>query len=276
MIYEFLFKIAGFKNMNSENLPHGIVEGSGLDNHKCESFNVKAPNSCSILAKIYNSLFSPYNKQVCIIKPFPIVKEAYVKTSGLNLEASNSNSSLTEYLSDNLGDNYPKQLTPNVNNESDSEGSLSSSSSSSYNTVVIDLKVLKGIDGNNKKYLMLKDLNDFSSENLISILNKPEHIKVSYDKLHMQDKNCTNHKYLSFDYQNFYSEGSEKKMHKRYPYMQGPDINSLREITFSINNDAVNRINNNSLIIESENCNRLPVKELSSFASSSQNFPSEK
>lgn len=226
------------------------------------------------MEKIYKNLFNPNNKQVCIIKPYPIIKEAYVKASSLSTETSNSNTSLSEYISNKLSENKNKQITSNINNESDNEGSLYSSSSSSYNTVIIDLKVLKGIDGNNKQYLILKDLNDSSSENLINIINKPENIKVSYDKLHVQDKNCTNHKYLSFDTHIFNSEVYVNKMYKKY-HMQGPHNNYLRDITFSIKNEAVNQINNNGLIIESDNCNRLPVKEFSSFASSSQVLPSE-
>lgn len=225
------------------------------------------------MEKIYKNLFNPDNKQVCIIKPYPIIKEAYVKASSLSTETSNSNTSLSEYISNKLGDNKNKQITSNIDNESGDEGSLYSSSSSSYNTIVIDLKVLKGIDGNNQKYLILEDLNDPSANNLINIIDKPDNIKVSYDKLHVQDKNCTNHRYLSFETQNF-NKVSVDKMYKKY-HMQGPDNNTLREITFSINNESVNLINNNSLIIESENCNRLPVKNLSSFASSSKKFASE-
>lgn len=274
IVSKFLSLSAGLKVTNSENLSNGIVKNSEWDKYKYENFYEKTPKSSNMLAKIYNSLFNT-NKQVCTIKPFPFVKEAYIKTSSLNSDPSNSSSSLTEYLSNKLGDNKHNQLTPNINNESEDGGSLYSSSSSSYNTVVIELKVFKATDNNNKQYLILKDLNDLSSENLVNIVNKPGSIKVVYDKQHVENKSCTNHKYLAFDTQNFNSKGYEKKMSEKYPGMMVPDRNTVRDITFSINNEAINRINNNSLIIESDNCNRLPVKELSSFASSSQNFHSD-
>lgn len=260
--------------MSYENIPNGIVEGSLLDSDKSEAFNEKPNKSCSIMEKIYKNLFNSDNKQVCIIKPFPIIKEAYVKASSLSTETSNSNTSLSQYISNKLGENKNKQITPNINNESEDEGSLYSSSLSSYNTVIIDLKVLEALDENNKRFIILKDINDPSSENLISTLNKPNNIKVSYDKLHIQEKNCAKHKYLSFNTQNYNSEEYQEKMYTKYR-MHGPGYNSSHTITLSIKNEAVNQINNNSLIIESDNCNRPPFKELYSFASSSKNLPSE-
>lgn len=274
IMLELLIKIAGLKFINYDDIPNGKIENLVLDNDKSETFGKKTPESCSVLAKMYNNLFNSNNKPVFIIKPFPIIKEAYVKASSLSTETSNSNTTLTEYLSDKVGENKNKQIALSSQNDPEISSSSLSSSSSSYDTLIIDLKILEGIDGKNKRFIILKDINDPSSENLISILNKPNDIKVSYDKVHIQEKNCANYKYLSLNTQNYNSVNYQVKMHEKY-VIYGPGYNSPHNYSLSINNEAVNRINNNSLIIESENRNIIPFKEIHSFASTSRNLPSE-
>lgn len=271
---ESLFQIAGLKIINYEIVPNVEIKNTVLDNNKCENFGEKATKSSSILADLYNNLFNPYNKPVCIIKPFPIIKEAYVKSSSLSSETSNPNTTLTQYLSEKMAENKNKQLTFNTDSDIDEEGSLSSHPSSSDNTVVIDLKVLTGVDEQNNGYIVLKDINDPTSDNLISILDKPEHIKVTYDKEHIQNKYCANHKYLSFEKVNLKSQKYQAKMYKIYS-MEGPVYSSSHDISLSIKSQAVNEINNNNLIIESENCNISPLKKPYSFVSSSNSLPSE-
>lgn len=273
---ESLLQIAGLKNINSEIVPNVNIENTELDNNKPEPFNEKYDKPCNMLKKLYTNTFSPENKQVFIIKPFPIIKENYVKASSLSTETGHSNTTITDYLSDKVADNKNKQIA--LNSETGPEISLSSSSlsssSSSYDTLIIDLKVLEGINEKNKRFIILKDINDPTSENLISILNRPENIKVSYDKVHIQNKNCANHKYLSFNTQNYQAENYQAEMQKKYN-IHGLGYSSSHNYSLSIKNEAVNRINNNSLIIESENCNILPFKELHSFASTSRNLPSQ-
>lgn len=275
VIYEILL---GSNLFNNDNIPNETIDSSPLDSDKFKTFGEKAKKSPSILAKIYDNVFNPNNKHICIIKPFPIIKEGYLKVTPLNTETDNSQTSLSEYISNKVSENKNKQIALNISSETDQEISLStsslSSSSSGYDTLIIDLKVLEGIDGKNKRSIILKDINDPSSENLISILNKPENIKLSYDKVHIQDKNCPNHKYLSFNTQNYNSEKYKVEMHEKYD-IYGPGYNSSHYLSLSIKNEAVNRINNNSLIVESDNCNVLPFKQIHSFASSSQILPSE-
>ena len=199
----------------------------------------------------------------------------YIKTSSLNADTNDVNSSLIDNSSDNVERGNHKSASLNLNNLSDDNYSLhsASSSSSSLDGVVIDIKVFKGIDSFNQKYILLKDINDSSSSNLIRILENPDQANLCYDKEHLQNNNCTNHKYLSFEHK-FNSSKYEKRVNKTLP-LHGMSSNPLKEISFSINNEALNEIHKNSLIIESDNCNRLPVKNYTSFASG-DNIPTNK
>lgn len=274
-IFKFISLTGGLNIISSDKSSHGIVKATTVDKYESDSFKYKAPKYENFLLKIYNSVFNLNNKQIFTINPFPIVKDAYIKTSSLNADTNNVNSSLIDNSSENVVRGNHKSASLNLNNLSDDNSSLhsASSSSSSLDGVVIDIKVFKGIDSFNQKYILLKDINDSSSNNLIRILEKPNQANLCYDKEHLQNNNCTNQKYLSFEHK-FNSSKYEKRVNKTLP-LHGMSSNPLKEISFSINNEALNEIHKNSLIIESNNCNRLPVKIHTSFASG-DNIPTNK
>ena len=277
VILEFFYEIAGISYIYYDNINSEIVKSSALHIDKSEPLNKEFNESSSIMVKIYKNLFDPHNKPISIIKPFPIVKEAYVKASPITTENNNSNSFLSGSISEELGGYKLKKVRFNLGNDSGDESSSYSSSSSSYNTMIIDLKVLKVIDQNNKQLLILKDSNDPSSENLIRILKNTDQIKLSHDKIHVQENNCKNVKFLSYDTQIYKSNKeikSIKALDKTYG-IHGTENNSITDVSLNINSEAVSRINNNTLIIESYNCNIVPSKQESSFASSSDSLFSE-
>lgn len=274
-IFNFISLAGGLNIISFDELSPEKVKPTTVDKYESNSFKYKAPKYNNFLYKIYDSIFSLDNKQISIIDPFPIVKDAYIKTSSLNAHTNDVNSSLIDNSSDNVERGNHKSASLNLNNLSDDNYSLhsASSSSSSLDGVVIDIKVFKGIDSFNQKYILLKDINDSSSSNLIRILENPDQANLCYDKEHLQNNNCTNHKYLSFEHK-FNSSKYEKRVNKTLP-LHGMSSNPLKEISFSINNEALNEIHKNSLIIESDNCNRLPVKNYTSFASG-DNIPTNK
>lgn len=274
-IFNFISLTGGLNIINCEQSSHEIVKATTVDKYESDSFKHKAPKSDSILLKIYNSVFSSNNKQVFTIDPFPIVKDAYTKTSSLGADGNNVNLSLIDNSYQKVEGGNLKSASLNLNNLTDDNYSLhsASSSSSSLDGVVIDIKVFKGIDSFNQKYFLLKDINDSSSSNLIRILENPGQANLCYDKEHVQNNNCTNHKYLSFEHK-FSTSKYEKRVNKTLP-SDAVSSNPLKEISFSINNEALNEIHKNSLIIESDNCNRLPVKNYTSFASG-DNIPTNK
>ena len=267
-ILKFLSKTSGFKIENCENLEPGIVNPSKDNKLESKSFNDKTPKSETLFIKIYNSVFNSGNKEIITIKPFPIVKGSYIKTSNINIDSSNSNSLPTDNTLDKSVDSNYKPHGSNTSNTTANDALSYSplSSPSSLNGTVIDIKVFKGVDSFNNKYIILKDLNDATSGNLIRVLENPDHINLAYDKTHYNNNNCTNHKFLSFETNKFNIKSYEKRVNKTYK-IQPPSSSSLQEISFTIKNDALNEIYNNSLIIESENVNRLPFRNYASFAS---------
>jgi len=273
-IFNFISLTGGLNIISSDKLSHGIVKATTVDKYESDNFKYKATKSHNFLLKIYDSIFSLNNKQISIINPFPIVKDAYIKTSSLSADTNNVNSSLIDNSSENVEGGNHKSSRLNIDNLGHDNVSLhsSDSSSSSLDGVVIDIKVFKGIDGFNQKYILLKDVNDSSSSNLIGILENPDQANLCYDKEHVRNNNCTNHKYLSFDYK-FTSSKYEKRVNNALPLHMSS--HPLKEISFTINNEALNEIHKNSLIIESDNCNRLPVRNYTSFASG-DNIPINK
>lgn len=273
-IFNLISISGGLNNIGSDVSSEGIVKTTTLDKYESDDFKYKVTKSHNFLLKIYDSIFSLNNKQISIINPFPIVKDAYIKTSSLSADTNNVNSSLIDSSSEKVEGGNHKSSRLNIDNLSHENVSLhsSDSSSSSLDGVVIDIKVFKGIDGFNQKYILLKDVNDSSSSNLIGILENPNQATMCYDKKHVQSNNCTNHKYLSFDHK-LTSSKYEKRVNNALPLHMSS--HPLKEISFTINNQALNEIHKNSLIIESDNCNRLPVKNYTSFASG-DNIPINK
>jgi len=272
-IFNFISLTAGLNIISCDESPHEIVKATTVDKYESDNFKYKATKSHNFLLKIYDSIFSLNNKQISIINPFPLVKDAYIKTSSLSADTNNVNSSLIDNSSEKVEGGNQKSSRLNLDNLSHDNVSLhsSDSSSSSLDGVVIDIKVFKGIDGFNQKYI-LKDLNDSSSSNLIGILENPNQANLCYDKEHVRNNNCTNHKYLSFDHK-FTSSKNEKRVNNALPLHMSS--HPLKEISFTINNEALNQIHKNSLIIESDNFNRLPVRNYTSFASG-DNIPINK
>lgn len=261
------------------------------DNYICDTFNDKNygeyKNNSSKLAKIHESIFNTKNKPVYVIKPYPIIKESFFNTSQLETSTpvqdtnsyeigTSANELGTKTSTSNLREsNILSSLSNNVFNTSDNEDLLSSSNDSDYNSTVIDLQVIKGIDKNNNSYLMLKDKHDLSSKNLISILDKPDNILLSYDKTHYMEKNCINHKYISFDINTFNKIKSNKPYLNHDPTIEIQSrslYNNFREVSLNINEKALNEIRDNTLIVESEDVNRIPVKGQASFIGSDENF----
>ena len=273
-ILNFISLAGGLNIISFDEFSPEKVKPTTVDKHESNSFKYKAPKYNNFLYKIYDSIFSLDNKQISIIDPFPIVKDAYIKTSSLSADTNSVNTSLMDNSNENVEGNNPKSSILNIDNLSQDNVSLHSSGSSlsSLDGVVIDIKLFKGIDSFNKKYILLKDVNDFSSSNLIRILENPDQAKLCYDKEHVQNNYCTNHKYISFEHK-FNSSKYEKRVNNTLPLHMSS--HPLREISFTINNQAVNEIHKNSLIIESDNCNRLPVKNYTSFASG-DNIPTNK
>lgn len=273
-ILNFISLAGGLNIISFDEFSPEKVKPTTVDKHESNSFKYKAPKYNNFLYKIYDSIFSLDNKQISIIDPFPIVKDAYIKTSSLSADTNSVNTSLMDNSNENVEGNNPKSSILNIDNLSQDNVSLHSSGSSlsSLDGVVIDIKLFKGIDSFNKKYILLKDVNDFSSSNLIRILESPDQAKLCYDKEHVQNNYCTNHKYISFEHK-FNSSKYDKRVNNTLPLHMSS--HPLREISFTINNQAVNEIHKNSLIIESDNCNRLPVKNYTSFASG-DNIPTNK
>lgn len=238
---------------NNKTLTLPLDNKSDIKNPLGENSVIKTNKSMNKINKLYNSVFSNSNKQIHIIKPYLIVKESFIKTSSFNLDSNNTNSLLTTPASEKVINNDSKPLVSlGSSNSSGYTQELSpSSEGDSYNTTIIDIKVLLGVDSENKHSIILKDKNDSTSNNLISVLKNPDKIKVCYDRNHVDYKNCYNHKFIKFDFKNTLKSGTN---------------NSVKEISFSINNEAIAKINNLDLIIESENYNRLPVKSKASFA----------
>ena len=264
-IFNLISISGGLNNISSDISSEGIVKTTTVDKYELDSLKYKIPESKNLGLKIYDSIFSTKNKQIITINPFPIVKDAFLKTSNINVDANNFNPSVIDNSSDNV--HHGIQNTVSLKNISQDNVSLHSSISdpSSLDGVVIDIKIFKGIDGFNQKYILLKDLNDPSSSNLINILENPNIATMCYDKDHVQSNNCTNHKYLSFEHK-YTSTKYEKRVNKTLP-LNAISNNSLQEVSFTINNPALSEIHKNRLIVESENLNRLPVKNSSSFAS---------
>lgn len=240
----------------------------------------KEYKSVHFILKIYNSIFDYNNKQVDVIKPFPIIKENYINKSLLKTSLPNVNTgensinlgTQTDLLSSNVSNsNILSNIPYNIFKAID-EGSVSDySDTSSYisNMIVIDLEVVIAEDSS-KPYIALKDKNDFSSNNLLSIVDKPHNVKLLYDKTHFMEKNCINNKYCSFDFLSYNKYLSIAQESRLIPHSSSLefDSNKFKEVSFNINEEALSKINSNTLIVESDNLNQLPFKEHTSFATS--------
>lgn len=257
LYFDFLFEIAPFEFFKLKNMSCNSLEDSSLHKPNLGNETVKSSECLNKIAKIYNSIFDPNLKGINIINPYPLIKEAYLKTSGFNSENIHPNTTLATSSADNISSKVPKlnSTAYNLPGENNS-GSSPSSEDSSYNTTVIDIKVLLGTDDQMKQSLVLKDKNDPSCQNLIGGLKNPENAKLGYERSHVQVKNCYNYKFIKFDL--------------KKPIVQG--TNSIQNISFNINTEAINKINRFDLIIESENFNRLPIKNNASFTSGNPNF----
>jgi hypothetical protein len=191
---------------------------------------------------------------------------SFLNTDCTSRSEGESNSNMREFINNKL--NKPNEITPSnrvsIDNSGD-EHSESCSSESSYNTMVIDINILKGEDTQKKHYLILKDKNDPSLKNIISILRNPDDMTVKDDNLHLQQKNCANHKYLCFSLDSIKSKYNTKILAK-FPLAEHTP-NALQQVTLNINNEAVSKFRKNTLIVESKDHNCIQVNNTAFFAS---------
>ena len=268
---------------NNEHLNNLKNEKVKICHHNKNATDNINSNNKDLSSKIYNSIFNANNKQVYVIKPFPIIKGDYfntslLKTSSSDIESNNdpmnlhTQKELSSYnnSNSNLLKDIPKDIFKGISNKSSSNSSYTSNSDTSSfesNTMCIDLQMFMAKDYFNRTYLALKDNNDISLCNLLSILENPENASLLYDERHYMENKCSNHKYLSHELNTKNSEYSTVEHLKRYKIVENITI---EEISFNINQQAFYNIKSNSLIVESESFNRLPIKNTPFFAVSSE------
>lgn len=188
--------------------------------------NLKIEDDIGLKASTYNNKILLkksyyYNQKVLpIIKPFPLIKFDYMECNALKnkFNLSSEKSDLTDLNKVSTNTTETNTISKTIyndsiyskNNISSHNSTISTSSGSSVvsdtngNIIVIDLKVVKGLESN-RDYWMVQDVNDPSLANLNSILKTPiTDFKVNMD--HYTIKECSNKKYMS--------SGDINKIHK--------------------------------------------------------------
>ena len=226
------------------------------------------------IKKIYDNIFDKNNKSINTINPFPFIKESYIKTSSLNVNIEEYNIKTSGLSESNTLKLTKKDLNYLGYGSNHTESNELSSEKVAYgfSTTVIDLKAYLGINQDNKTSIILKDLNDPTSKNLISTLKNTSTTDLAFDKYHCEKNDCFNYKYLNYDLGNSKYVDYNKQVLKTFKSLNFEDSAMVKEVSFSIKQETVIKLKNNSLIIETEDVNLPPVKQQTSFATQGENF----